>query len=265
GRRSWPLSGLATNPEESPAYKSHRTRYLRRHRKYHFHHGLLGPVQVVGVVGHVKHWGLDSDDTAKIRDEIYFPLIQIPDKFMSVGVAGLTMMIRTAPDPLALIPELRRAIAGPTEDQPMYAVETMNQIISESLEERRFTMLLLIIFASTALVLASVGIYGVMSYAVSRRTHEIGVRLALGATRGEVLLMVLREGMTLAAVGTVLGVAAAMAVTRLLASLLYGVKPADPLTLVAVAVALALVAAIASYAPARRATRVDPVSALRCD
>ena len=223
----------------------------------------FGPVQVVGVVGHVKQWGLDSDDTAKIRSELYFPLMQVPDKFMSAGVAGLNLVVRTTPDPLSMVSVVRAQVAGPTEDQPMYSVQTMEQLISMSLEERRFTMLLLIIFSATALVLASVGIYAVMSYAVSRRTHEIGVRLALGATRREVLAMVLREGVALAAVGTVLGLASAVAVTRLLASLLYGVKPADPWTLAAVAVAVGAVAVLASYPPALRATRVNPVTALR--
>jgi len=223
----------------------------------------FGPVQVVGVVGHVKQWGLDSDDTAKIRSELYFPLMQVPDKFMSAGVAGLNLVVRTTPDPLSMLSVVRAQVAGPTEDQPMYSVQTMEQLISMSLEERRFTMLLLIIFSATALVLASVGIYAVMSYAVSRRTHEIGVRLALGATRREVLAMVLREGVALAAVGTVLGLASAVAVTRLLASLLYGVKPADPWTLATVAVAVGAVAVLASYPPALRATRVNLVTALR--
>ena len=224
---------------------------------------VLGPVQIVGVVGHVKHWGLDADDTAKIRDEIYFPFMQVPDKFMAGSVAGLTLTLRTAPDPLSVVSAVRAQVAGPTEDQPIYAVQTMEQIISGSLAERRFTMLLLIIFASTALVLAAVGIYGVMSYAVSRRTHELGVRLALGASRSEILRLVVGEGIVLAAIGTVVGVAAALGLTRLMASLLYGVRPADPATLAAVSLLLAGIALLACYIPARRATKVDPLVALR--
>jgi predicted permease len=224
---------------------------------------VLGPVQIVGVVGHVKHWGLDADDTAKIRDEIYFPFQQIPDKFMSEGVAGLTLVVRTAPDPLSVVSAVRAQVAGPTEDQPIFGVQTMEQIISGSLAERRFTMLLLIIFASTALVLAAVGIYGVMSYAVSRRTHELGVRLALGASRSEILRLVVGEGMVLAAIGTAVGLTAALGLTRLMASLLYGVRPADPATLAAVSLLLAGIALLASYIPAWRATRVDPMVALR--
>jgi len=224
---------------------------------------LLGPVQIVGVVGHVKHWGLDSDDTAKIRDEIYFPAWQVPDKFMPEVVAGLTLALRTASDPLSVVSAVRAQVAGPTEDQPISGVQTMEQIISHSLAERRFTMLLLIIFASTALVLAAVGIYGVMSYAVSRRTHELGVRLALGASRREILRLVVGEGMTLAAIGTAVGLTAALGLTRLMASLLYGVRPADPATLVAVSLLLAGIALLACYIPAWRATKVDPLVALR--
>jgi len=223
----------------------------------------LGPVQIVGVVGHVKHWGLDSDDTAKIRDEIYFPFMQVPDKFMPEAVAGLTLALRTAPDPLSVVSAVRAQVAGPTEDQPIFGVQTMEQIISDSLAERRFTLLLLIIFASTALVLAAVGIYGVMSYAVSRRTHELGVRLALGASRREILRLVVGEGMVLAAIGTVVGLTAALGLTRLMASLLYGVRPADPATLAAVSLLLAGIALLACYIPARRATKVDPMVALR--
>jgi len=223
----------------------------------------LGTVQIVGVVGHVKHWGLDSDDTAKIRDEIYFPFMQVPDKFMPEAVAGLTLALRTAPDPLSVVSAVRAQVAGPTEDQPIFGVQTMQQIISDSLAERRFTLLLLIIFASTALVLAAVGIYGVMSYAVSRRTHALGVRLALGASRREILRLVVGEGMVLAAIGTVVGLTAALGLTRLMASLLYGVRPADPATLAAVSLLLAGIALLACYIPARRATKVDPMVALR--
>jgi predicted permease len=226
---------------------------------------VLGPVQIVGVVGHVKHWGLDSDDKAKIRDQIYFPVLQVPDKILSEAVAGLTLVMRTAPEPLSMVPAARAAVAGPTRDQPVYAVRTMEQIISGSLAERRFTMLLLIIFAATALLLAAVGIYGVMSYTVTRRTRELGIRTTLGASRGEIVGLVLRQGMRLAAIGMAAGLVAALALTRLMAGLLYGVRPADPVTLVAVTLLLGGIAFLACYIPARRATAVDPVVALRCD
>ena len=226
---------------------------------------VVGPVQIVGVVGHVKHWGLDSDDTAKIRDQIYFPFMQVPDMFMSEAVAGLTLTLRTGPEPLSLVSAVRAQVAGPTQDQPIYAVRTMEQIISRSLAERRFTMLLLIIFAATALLLAAVGIYGVMSYAVTRRTHELGIRAALGASRGEIVGLVLRQGMKLAAIGMAAGLVAALALTRFLAGLLYGVRPADPATLAAVTLLLGGIALLACYIPARRAAAVDAVVALRCE
>jgi predicted permease len=226
---------------------------------------LIGPVRIVGVAGHVKHWGLDSDDTAKIRDELYFPFMQVPDKFMTEIVAGADLAARTRPDPLDMTSVVRAQVSGPTEDQPIFGVRTMEQIIAAGLAERRFTMLLLIIFASTALVLAAIGIYGVMSYAVTRRTHELGVRMALGATRGDVLRLVVREGMVLAVIGMAAGLAAALVLTRLMSSLLYGVRPADPLTLLSVSLALGGVAFLASFIPARRATQVDPMGALRCE
>ncbi len=224
---------------------------------------VIGPVRIIGVVGHVKHWGLDSDDTAKIRSEMYFPFLQIPDKFMAEAAVALTLVVRTAVDPMNILPAVRAQVAGPTNDQPAFGVQTMEQIISSSLAERRFTMLLLIIFAGTALVLASVGIYGVMSYSVTRRTHELGVRMALGASRSDVLRLVVREGMMLAGFGTAAGLVAAIGLTRLMASLLYGVRPADPSTLVVVCAALGSVAFLASYIPALRATEVDPLIALR--
>jgi len=225
----------------------------------------VGPVQIVGVVGHVKHWGLDSDDIAKIRDQIYFPVLQVPDKFLSEAVAGLTLMLRTGLEPLSLVSAVRAEVAGPTQDQPIYAVRTMEQIISGSLAERRFAMLLLIIFAVTALLLAAVGIYGVMSYAVTRRSHEIGVRAALGASRREIVGLVLLQGMRLAAIGMAAGLVAALALTRFMAGLLYGVRPADPATLVAVTLLLGGIALLACYIPARRAAAVDAVVALRCE
>ncbi|HYK87641.1 MAG TPA: ABC transporter permease [Acidobacteriota bacterium] len=224
---------------------------------------ILGPVRIVGVAGHVKHWGLDSDDTAKIRDQIYFPFLQVPDRFMSEGVVGLTLVLRSEPDPLSVVSAVRAQVAGPTADQPIYGVQSMEQVISGSLAERRLTMLLLIIFSSTALMLAAVGIYGVISYAVSRRTHELGVRMALGASRRNVLRLVVREGMLLAGIGTAAGMAAALPLTQFLTNLLYGVRPADPVTFAAVAFLLGAVALLACYVPAWRATRVDPMVALR--
>jgi putative ABC transport system permease protein len=226
---------------------------------------LLGAVQVVGVVGHVKHWGLDSDDTSKIRDQLYFPFMQIPDKFMDETVTGLTLMLRTGPEPLSMVSAVKAQVAGPTRDQPLHGVQSMEQIISDSLAERRFTMLLLIIFAATALLLAAVGIYGVISYAVTRRIHEMGIRATLGASRAEIVGLVLRQGMKLAGIGLIAGLAAAVVVTQLLSKMLYGVRAWDPATLTGVAVVLGGIALVACYVPARRAAGVDPVVALRCE
>jgi predicted permease len=223
----------------------------------------IGPVQIIGVVGHVKHWGLDSDDTSNIRDQIYFPFLQVPDKFMTEAVTGLTLVVRSGPEPMSLASEVRAQVAGPTKDQPIYLVRTVEQIISASLGQRCFTMLLLIIFASVALLLATVGIYGVMSYSVTRRRHEMGIRATLGASRREIIGLVLRQGMSLAAAGLAAGLVAAIAVTRFMARLLYGVRPADPGTLAAVTLLLGVISLLACYVPARRATKVDPLVTLR--
>ena len=225
----------------------------------------LGTVQIVGVVGHVKQWGLGSDDTNKIRSQVYFPLLQIPDKFMSSGVTALTLALRSKGEPLSFVPSVRAAVAGPADDQPVYAVQAMKDVISGSLAGRRFMMFVLIVFASVALLLAAVGIYGVMSYAVTRRTNELGVRSALGASHWQIVGLVLRQGMGLAGAGLIVGLAASVMLTRFMGSLLYGVGAGDPLTLVAVTVVLGVVAMLACVLPAKRASAVDPVVALRCE
>jgi predicted permease len=226
---------------------------------------LLGTVEIAGVVGHVKHWGLDADDTNQVRDQMYFPFLQIPSRYMPELAIGLTLVARTEPEPLSMVPVVRAQAAGPTEDQPIYAVRSMEQVIARSLAERRFSMIVLISFAATALLLAAMGIYSVMSYAVTRRTHELGIRSALGASRREIVGLVLRQGMRPAAAGMAAGLVAALLLTRFLARMLYGVRPSDPATLAAVSLLLGAVAAAACYIPARRATTVDPVVALRCE
>jgi len=144
-------------------------------------------------------------------------------------------------------------------------VVTMDGVVAEATAQPRFEMLLLTIFAAVALVLASVGIYGVISYAASRRTHEIGVRMSLGATPSQVLLLVVQQGMRMALAGSLLGIAGALVLARLMTKLLYGVHPADPITFASVAIGLGIVAIVACYLPARRAMRVNPVAALRCE
>lgn len=224
---------------------------------------ILGPVQIIGVVGHARHWGLGTDDKAKIRAETYFPFYQIPDRFMSEGSIGMTLAARTRASPLAATAAIRDAVLGPGRDQPIYAVETMEQMISESIARQRFSMLMLGLFAGLALVLAGVGIYGVISYSVSRRTHEIGIRMALGAAPPAVLKLVVSEGMSTVLAGLGMGVVAALGLTRFLTGLLYGVTATDPVTFLSVVVILMLVALAACLAPALRAMRVAPTTSLR--
>jgi predicted permease len=221
--------------------------------------------EVVGVVRHVKHWGLDADATAKVRSQLYIAFRQFPDAVMDLASTGSQYVIRTSGDPYAVVPALRRAVAEVSGNMVMYGEESMQDVINESLSARRFTRLLLGTFALLALVLAGVGIYGVVSYSVTQSTHDIGVRMALGADRRTVLGNVLRGAMTMAGLGIGVGAVAAVAATRAMKGLLFGVSATDPVTFVAVSVILALVALAASYIPALRATKVDPIVALRCE
>jgi putative ABC transport system permease protein len=164
---------------------------------------------------------------------------------------------------LALRPALERAVSDLDKDVPVSSFETANEAIAESLLQPRFRAIVLGIFAALALVLAMVGLYGVLSQAVSQRTHEIGIRMALGAEKGRVLAMVARQGMVLAVGGMAIGLLAALLLTRLLTAMLYGVRPADPSALVVAALLMSLAALLAAYVPARRATKVDPMVALR--
>ncbi len=221
------------------------------------------PCEIIGVVGHVKHFGLDSDSQQKIQYQFYFPLMQTPDVFLSLLVEDTVVVARTKTDPASLADEVKNQVLAIDKDQPVNNVRTMEEVISASISQQRFSMLLLGIFALAALLLATVGIYGVMSYTVTQRTHEIGIRMALGAKPGDVLKLVIRQGMTLTIIGVAMGIGAAFALTRLMESLLFGVSATDPATFAAVSLALAAVALAACAAPARRATKVDPMVALR--
>jgi putative ABC transport system permease protein len=215
--------------------------------------------QIVGVVGAIRHRALD----AKELPELYVPYSQ--PLFAGSTVRPMFVAVRTAEDPLAMTAAVRQAVAAVDPDQPVSDIRSMDQRVSESLGPRRFNMLLLALFATVALALCAIGIYGVIAYAVTERTHEIGVRLALGAQRRDVVAMVVGQGLVLAVAGAVLGVVAAVALTRLMTSLLYDVTATDPLTFGAVSLLLLLVAIGASWLPARRATRVDPLIALRSE
>jgi predicted permease len=229
------------------------------------HVGIFGmDPQIVGIVGHVKHWGLGVDGDAQhpIRAQAYLPLMQLPDRLWS-GAPGAEVVARTKGSPAALVPAIRDAVRKVNAENVVYDPEPMEQIVGESLAGQRFSMILLSVFAVIALLLSSIGIYGVLSYVVAQRTREIGIRIALGAQRSAVLRLMLSEGMRMALVGVAIGVALALGLTRLMASQLYGVSASDPLTFAGVALLLVGVALFACYIPARRAMRVDPIVALR--
>jgi len=217
--------------------------------------------EIVGVVAHVKHFGLDA--TERIQAQLYLPFNQAPDDALPSLAPRMNLIIRTTADPLTLASAVRREVQELDPNQPVYNVNTMEQTLDRSLAPQRFSMTLLLLFAVVALALASVGIYGVIAYTVSSRTHEIGIRMALGAQKTDILRLIVGHGMSLALFGVLLGLAVAFAVTRVMASQLYGVSATDPAVFVGIAVLLGAVAFLASYIPARRATKVDPMIALR--
>ena len=222
-----------------------------------------GAWQIVGIVGHVKQWGLDNDAQMPIQAQLYMPMMQIPDQFMPLVARGVGEVVRTQTAPQSFVAPLRRAVEQVNSEQVVYDMKTMDDIVSDSLAARRFSMVLLGVFAALALLLASIGIYGVIAYVVGQRTHEIGIRMALGAQRKDVLRLVLGQGGKMALLGVAIGLAAALGLTRLMAKMLFGVSAMDPLTFVAVAFLLTLIALVACYIPARRAMRIDPMTALR--
>jgi predicted permease len=209
---------------------------------------------VAGVVGRVKHESLDSDP----RIAFYLPQTQYPSRAM-------TVVMRSQGDPSALSPSIKKELRGIDPDLPMYSVRTMDDRVQESLARRRFSMLLLGIFAGVALVLATIGIYGVMAYLVNQGTREIGIRMAIGATQREIVRLVVFQGMTLAVAGVGIGLAAAFVFARLMRSLLFGISTADPVTFAGISLLLTFVALLVTYIPARRAARIDPILCLRAE
>jgi predicted permease len=220
-----------------------------------------GMVTVVGIVGDIRHHALGAPP----RGEMYIPHQQFT--FWNGGAAAgtLTLVLRSAGDPALHAGMVRAQLAALDPGLPPGAFVPMEEVAAESVSAVRFIMLLLGVFAAIALLLATIGIYGVVSYAVSRRTQELGIRMALGARRDQVLGLVLRQGVSLIGLGLAIGIAAALVLTRSLVAILYDVPPRDPLTLAAVCATLGAAALLACLVPARRATRVDPMRSLRAD
>ena len=225
----------------------------------------VGAYRVIGVVGHVQHWGLDNP-AFRTQNQAYTAFYQIPDRWLPVMQSTVTVAVRTSLEPAAVMPSIKAATLSVGGDQPIYNVQTIHQIIRESMSTQRFPMILLGAFSALALVLASVGVYGVISYSVTQRLNEIGIRVALGAERRSIFRLIVGQCLRIALAGLAIGAVAAILLTRLLSNfstLLYGVSPSDPLTFIAVPALLITVALAASWIPARRAMRVDPILALR--
>jgi predicted permease len=221
------------------------------------------PIEVVGVVGHVRHWGLAGDDQSRVRDQMYYPFAQVPDRLLHFFSSVMSITIRTRTPPLKIVNALRQELRGASGDQTLYEVHTMEQLIGASLARQRFLSLLFGIFAGLALALASLGIYGVLAYLTGQRTSEIGVRMAMGASIRDVMWLVLRQSLKMTIVGVVLGIAGAVAAGRVLQRLVQGMQAVNGATF-AITISLLMFAAIlASFIPARRASMVDPLKALR--
>ena len=219
--------------------------------------------EIVGIVGHVNHWGLGDTGHNNLKAELYLPLDQIPDKFAQLMAKGMAMVLRTRTAPESLTGPVRAATSQFDRGAVVYEFATMERVVAESIAAQRFSMTLLGIFAGLALVLATIGIYGVISYFVGQRIQEVGIRMALGAQRVDVLRLILGQGTRMAILGVTIGLVVSLGLTRLMATMLYGVSARDPLTFASVAFLLVLVAMSACFVPAWRASRVDPMVALR--
>ncbi|MGB7846585.1 MAG: ABC transporter permease [Candidatus Acidiferrum sp.] len=218
--------------------------------------------EIIGVANHINQWGLDSDTTQELRAQLYVPFMQLDNDNMARAGSGLGVIVRSD-KPAQVFASMRQINRQISNQQVVFSPQTMNEIIATSLADRRFSMILLGLFAALALLLSSVGIYGVVSYIVSQRTREIGIRVALGARHADILGFVLRQAAKMALIGVLLGLAVSFALTRLLSALLFRVTPTDPLTLATVVSLLLSVTLAACLLPARRAARVDPLVALR--
>jgi predicted permease len=219
--------------------------------------------EIVGVVGHVEHWGLGSREHQNLQAQLYLPVWQVPDRFWPLLANGSGYVARTATASGDIASAIRQTAEKVVSSAVLYDVRPMEEIVARSISTQRLTMFLLSIFSVLALTLSAVGIYGVISYLTGQRTHEIGVRVALGASSRDVLRMVLGQGLRITLIGVTIGLAAAFGFTRLITAMIYGVGTTDPITFASVAILLSGVALFACYIPARRAMRVDPIVALR--
>jgi predicted permease len=221
------------------------------------------PLRIVGVVGHVRYWGPAGDDQSRVRAQIYYPFLQLPERYVRRWSELMSVAVRTEVEPFGLAEPLRRELRRAGGDQVLYEVRTMEQLAGSALARQRFLLLLFGIFGGLALLLACTGIYGVLAYLTNQRVPEFGVRMALGASAGDVMRMVLRQSLGMILTGVGVGVAAALATGRILERLVEGMRPAEPSTLAVMILVLVLAALFASFLPARRASRVDPMKALR--
>ena len=219
--------------------------------------------QIIAVVAHVNQWGLDSDAASPLHEQVYFPFAQLPDSIVKRNGLGADVYVRLRASVAAVLPLLRSRVHEFNAETVIYDVSGMEKNVADSIASKRFTMALLGVFAGLALVLAAIGIYGVLAYMVGQRTREIGVRMALGAQRFDVLRLVMKDGAQMTLVGIALGMIVSLGATRLMRSMLFGVRPIDPFTFIAVALLLCAIALFACYVPARRAMKVDPIEALR--
>jgi predicted permease len=223
----------------------------------------IAPLLVVGIASHVRYWGLAGDDQAQVRAQFYYPFLQVPDGWLPRWSQLMSIVVRTTVPPLSLVLPLRSELKGTANDQVLYQVRTLELLERESIALQRFLLLLFAIFAGLSMVLACIGIYGVLAYLTGQRVPEFGVRMALGATAGEVMRLVMRQSLRMIVAGTAIGVAGALAAGRLLQKLVAGMQPSSLETFALMIAILMAAALFASFLPARRVSRVDPVSALR--
>jgi predicted permease len=226
---------------------------------------VLVPLVIVGLVGHVNQWGLAEDASRPLQAQMYWPIMQSGAADAKDLARGFDVFVRakTTLAPGTFFESIRQKLLASNRDMIVYDNESEEQVVADSIASQRFSLILLGAFAGLALLLADIGIYGVLSYLVEQRTREIGVRMALGAQRLDVLRMVLQDGARMTLTGTAVGIVAALGLTRLMTSMLFGIKPTDPITFVLVAVVLCGIALLAGYVPARRAAKLDPIVALR--